>query len=165
MATDRVAQVALGARPMGDGGAGAPRTFVGLPAHVLVLLAASTAGYALMLAAVTGLQSRSEAALAAARQPAVDGIVQVRAGHDDLTTKLDAAQADYNSTVAAYVAAGGSLDLLTSKLAVLTSLVGEIDGVSRSMPAAITLPTVHTSVGTVRSPITQSTTGASGAVK
>ena len=139
-----------------------PRTFLGLPAHVMVMLAASTAGYALMLAAVTGLQSRSEAALAAARQPAVDGVARLRAGHDDLTTTLDAAQADYNASVAAYVAAGGSLDTLTSKLAVLSSLVGEIDGVSRSMPAAIKLPAVHTSVGTVRSPSTQSTTGASG---
>jgi hypothetical protein len=165
MTTERRAQVALGARPAPDRAAGEPRTFIGLPAHVLVLLAASTAGYALMLAAVTGLQSRSEAALAAARQPAVDGVAQVRAGHDDLTTQLDAAQADYNSTVAAYVAAGGSLDALTSRLTVLTSLVGEIDGVSRSMPAAVKLPTVHTSVGTVRSPTTQSTTGASGTVK
>ena len=142
-----------------------PRTFLGLPTHVLVMLAASTAGYALMLAAVAGLQSKSEGLLAAARQPALQGVTDLRTGHDDLAATLDAAQADYNATVAAYVAAGGSLDVLTSRLATLTSLVGEIDGVSRAMPAAITLPTVHTSVGSVRNPSTQSTTGASGAVK
>ena len=45
------------------GAPAAPRTFIGVPAHVLVMLAASTAGYALMLAAVTGLQSQNEAVL------------------------------------------------------------------------------------------------------
>jgi len=138
------------------------RSFLGLPTHVVVMLASSTAGYALMLAAVTGLQSSAEAGIAAARQPAVDGVARLRAGHDDLTSTLANAQADYNATVAAYVAAGGSLDQLTSRLAVLTSLVGEIDGVSRSMPAAVQLPTIHTSVGSVRNTTTQSTTGASG---
>ena len=152
-------------RPMQVQAATEPRTFLGLPSHVLVMLAASTAGYALMLAAVAGFQSHSEGALAAARQPAVDGVTQLRAGHDNLATILDAAQADYNATVAAYVAAGGSLDTLTSKLTVLSALVGEIDGVSQSMPVAVKLPVIHTSVGTVRSPSTQSTTGASGAVK
>jgi hypothetical protein len=142
-----------------------PRAFLGLPTHVLVLFAASTAGYAVMLAAVTGLQAHSETVVVAARQPALDGLTQLRTGHDQLTTTLDAAQADYNATVAAYVAAGGSLDTLTSKLAVLNGLVGEIDGVSRSMPAAVKLPTIRTSVGSVRNPSTQSTTGASGAVK
>lgn len=142
-----------------------PQTFLGLPGHVLVMLAASTTGYALMLAAVAGMQSHAETGLAAARQPALDGVTQVRAGHDALTRTLEAAQSDYNATVAAYLAAGGSLDTLTSRLAVLSSLVGEIDGVSRSMPASMQLPVVHTSVGTVRSATTQSTTGASGAVK
>lgn len=142
-----------------------PQTFLGLPGHVLVMLAASTTGYALMLAAVAGMQSHAEAGLAAARQPALDGVTQLHAGHDDLTNTLDAAQRDYNATVAAYVAAGGSLDALNSSLSVLSSLVGEIDGVSRSMPAAVKLPAIHTSVGTVRNPTTQSTTGASGAVK
>lgn len=139
-----------------------PRTFLGLPSHVIVMFAASTAGYALLLAAVAGFQSHGEGLLVAARQPAVDGVAQLRVGHDDLATNLDAAQADYNAAVAAYVAAGGSLDTLTSKLTVLSTLVGKIDGVSRSMPAAVKLPTVHTSVGSVRSPSTQSTTGASG---
>jgi hypothetical protein len=141
------------------------RTFLGLPTHVLVMVAASTAGYALMLAAVAGLQSKSEGLLAAAREPALQGVTDLRAGHDDLAATLDTAQADYNAAVAAYVAAGGSLDVLTSRLATLTALVGQIDGVSRAMPAAIKLPTVHTSVGSVGNPSTQSTTGASGVVK
>jgi|SRR6185369_1378400 len=138
------------------------RTFLGLPGHVLVMFAASTAGYAVMLAAVTGLQSHNEALLVAARQPAVDGVDQVRSGHDDLMARLAAAQAAYNSTVASYTAAGGSLDTLAEQLGALSALVGEIDGVSRSLPTTVKLPVVRSSVGTVHSPTTQSTTGASG---
>lgn len=138
------------------------RTFLGLPGHVLVMFAASTAGYAVMLAGVTGLQSRNEALLVQAREPANDGVAQVRSGHDDLTAQLVAAQAAYNATVAAYTAAGGSLDTLAEKLGVLSTLVGQIDGVSRSLPTSVKLPVVRSSVGTVRSPSTQSTTGASG---
>lgn len=138
------------------------RTFLGLPSHVVVMFAASTAAYAVMLAGVAGLQSRNEAFVAAARQPAADGVAQVRSGHDDLTARLAAAQAAYNGTVAAYTAAGGSLDTLAQQLGVLSTLVGQIDGVSRSMPTTVSLPVVHSSVGTVRSPSTQSTTGASG---
>lgn len=140
----------------------AQRTFLGLPAHVVVMFGASTAGYALMLAAVTGLQSHSEALLAAARRPAVDGVAQLASGHEELTAQLQAAQASYNATVAAYTAAGGSLDTLTQQLGVLSSLVGEIDGVSRSMPTTVKLPVVRSSTSSVRT-TTQSTTGASGA--
>jgi hypothetical protein len=139
----------------------AQRTFLGLPAHVIVMFGASTAGYALMLAAVTGLQSHSEGVLIAARQPAVDGVAQLASGHTELSAQLQAAQADYNATVAAYTAAGGTLDTWTEKLGVLSSLVGEIDGVSRSMPTTVKLPVVHRSVSSGGS-TTQSTTGASG---
>lgn len=137
--------------------------FLGLPSHIVVLLATSTAGYALMLAAVAGLQSRNEAAVAAARQPAIEDVTQLRVEHDDLTARLDAAQSAYNAAVAAYTAAGGSLTDLTSRLGDLSTIVGTIDGVSRSMPAAVALPAVRASVGTVRGPSTQATTGASGA--
>jgi len=139
-----------------------PLAFLGLPSHVVVLLAASTAGYALLLAAVAGIQSRNEADLAAVRQPAVEGVAQLRAAQDDLTSQLAAAQASYNPTVAAYNDAGGSLQALTSQLGDLSIVVGQIDGVSRSMPATVKLPVMKSSVGSVRSPSTQSTTGASG---
>jgi len=139
-----------------------PLAFLGLPSHVVVLLAASTAGYALLLAAVAGIQSRNEADLAAARRPAVAGVAQLRAGQDDLASQLAAAQASYNATVAAYNDAGGALQALTSQLGDLSIVVGQIDGVSRSMPAAVKLPVMKSSVGSVRSPSTQSTTGASG---
>ncbi len=166
--TDAVAQP----RGHGHGAAGArPRTrvdapvevrFGGLPTHVWVLFGASTAGYALALAGVTAFQSSSEASLIAARQPAVDGVAQLAAGHDALSRRLDAAKTGYTATVDAYVVAGGTLDALHQQVALLAGVVAEIDGVSRSMPDAVKLPTVKRTVTTVKAPTTSGTTGASG---
>lgn len=136
--------------------------FAGLPTHVWVLFGASTAGYALMLAGVAAFQSNVEADLTAARQPAVDGVAQLVAGHDALSDRLDAASAKYGATVDAYVSAGGTLDALHSQVGLLAGLVAEIDGVSRSMPDAVKLPAVRKTVTSTRSPSTSGTTGASG---
>jgi hypothetical protein len=139
------------------------RTFAGLPSHIWVMLGASTAGYALMLAGVAGLQSRNEADLIAARRPAVDGVAQVASGHDWLQARLDAARANYAATVDAYVAAGGTLDALHEQVGLLAGLVAEIDGVSRTLPTTVKLPAVKRSVNSVSAPSTSGTTGASGA--
>ena len=138
------------------------RSFAGLPSHVWVMLGASTAGYALMLAGVAGLQSRNEADLIAARQPAADGVALVSSGHDGLQERIDEARAAYAATVNAYVAAGGNLDALHEQVALLSGLVAEIDGVSRSLPTTVKLPVVRQSVSSVSAPKTSGTTGASG---
>lgn len=153
-------------RPARSPGAAATRagTHVvgGLPTHVWVLFGASTAGYALLLAGVTAFQSNAEVSLIAARQPAVDGVAQLVAGHDTLAQRLDAAQTGYAASVDAYVAAVARLDALHQQVALLAGIVAEIDGVSRSMPDAIKLPTVQRSVTTAKAPRTSGTTGASG---
>lgn len=138
------------------------RGYAGLPNHVIVMLAASTAGYALLLAGVAGLQAHSEADLAAGRAPAVDGVAAISSGHDALATRLDAARAEYTRTVSTFLAAGGSLDQLQEQLGAFSALVEEIDGVSRAMPTTVKLPPVRSSVSSVRIPKTHSTTGASG---
>ncbi|MEO8272855.1 MAG: hypothetical protein ABI620_02150 [Chloroflexota bacterium] len=137
-------------------------TLAGLPAHVWVMLGASTAGYALMLAAVTGLQARAEADLIAARQPAVDGVAQLASGHDTLRAQLDGARAAYAATVDEYLAVGGTLDALHDRVGSLAGLVAEIDGVSRTLPTSVKLPVVRRSVISVSAPSTSGTTGASG---
>lgn len=137
-------------------------TFAGLPSHVWLMLGASTAGYALVLAAVAGLQSRNEADLIAARQPAAQGVANLAAGHDDLQAQLDAARAAYGATVDSYVTAGGTLDALHEQVAQLAGLVAEIDGVSRALPTTVKLPAVRRTVSFVRAPSTSGTTGASG---
>ena len=136
--------------------------FGGLPSHVWVMLGASTAGYALMLAGVAGLQSHNEADLIAARNPAAQGVAQLSTGHDGLKAQLDQARAAYASTVDAYVAAGGTLDALHAQVGSLAGLVAEIDGVSRTLPTSVKLPAVKRSVSSVKVPSTSGTTGASG---
>ena len=137
------------------------RTWLGLPSHVIVMLGASTATYALVLAGVAAFQSRSEADLAALRAPAVDGLNTLSAGHDAIGARLQAAQDAYNAAVQAYVNAGGSLDAVETNLSAFAAVVAEIDGVSRSMPTAVKLPAVKRSTGAT-SPTTHTTTGASG---
>jgi hypothetical protein len=133
-----------------------------LPTHVWVLFGASTAGYALLLAGVAALQSNADADLVAARQPAVDGVAEVVAGHDALSKRLEAAGAGYSAAADAYTAAGGTLDALHAQVGLLAGLVAEIDGVSRSMPDAVKLPAVRRTVVTTKAPTTSGTTGASG---
>jgi hypothetical protein len=137
-------------------------TFAGLPSHVWALLGASTAGYALLLAGVAGLQSRNEAELIAARQPAVQGVAQLVSGHDDLRAQLDGARATYAATVDAYVTAGGTLDTLHEQVGLLAGLVAQIDGVSRTLPTTVKLPAVRRTVSSAGVPSTSGTTGASG---
>jgi hypothetical protein len=138
------------------------QTMAGLPTHVWVMLGASTAGYALMLAAVTGLQARNEAELIAARQPAVAGVAAVASGHDRLLAQLEGARAAYAATVSEYLAAGGTLDALHAQVGSLAGLVAEIDGVSRTLPTTVKLPVIKRSVSSVKAPSTSGTTGASG---
>lgn len=138
---------------------------VHIPAHVLVMLSASTAAYAITLAGVAGAQSANEAALAAARDPLARQVDQVTAGHDQLADRLDRAAADYAAAAQAYLAAGGGLRALQDDLAGLSGVVAGIDGVSRALPATVSLPTVRGSVSAGRAPASHATTGASGTVR
>jgi hypothetical protein len=137
------------------------RTWLGLPSHVIVMLGASTAAYALVLAGVAGLQSRNEADLAAMRAPAVNGLAELQAGQDAISARLQAAQDAYNAAVQAYGNSGLSLGALQADLGAFADAVGAIDGVSRSMPSSVSLPKVSRSAG-AGAPSTQGTTGASG---
>jgi hypothetical protein len=139
------------------------RTWLGLPSHVIVMLGASTATYALVLAGVAGLQSRTEASIAAMRAPSVEGVTSLSAGHDSVGARLSAAQEAYNAAVQAYVDAGGTLDGVEASLQAFAAVVAEIDGVSRSLPTSVKLPPVQRSTrSTGSAPSTQGTTGASG---
>lgn len=134
---------------------------VRLPAHVLVMLSASTAVYALVLAGVAGVQSRDDAALATARDPVARAVEHLAAGHDALGDRLDRARGDYAAAAAAYGAAGDALSSLETRIDDLSALMARIDGVSRSLPTSVRLPAVRGSIsGTA--PATHATTRASG---
>jgi hypothetical protein len=137
------------------------RTWLGLPSHVIVMLGASTATYALVLAGVAGLQSRNDAAVGALRAPVVEGVSDLAVGHDAVGSQLEVAQDAYNGAVQAYLDAGGSLDSVETRLSDFATIVGQIDGVSRSMPTTVKLPPVQRASG-AGAPKTQGTTGASG---
>ena len=133
-----------------------------VPPHVLVMLSASTAAYAVALAAVAGVQSADDAALAAARDPIANAVEQVAAAHDQIGDRLDRGRALYAAVAQAYAAAGGSMTTLEAQLGTLAKTVDAIDGVSRSLPSTVRLPSIAGSVGGARAPATHATTGASG---
>jgi hypothetical protein len=126
------------------------------------MLGASTAGYAVTQAGVAGLQSRAEADIAAARDPAHRAVLAAAAMNDLLGSHLDLARDQLAGVASAYAAAGQGLDELQADLGQLATVVGDIRGVSRSLPAAIQLPAVRAPAPATRSPSTHTTTRASG---
>ncbi|HXI46483.1 MAG TPA: hypothetical protein VNH13_09295 [Candidatus Acidoferrales bacterium] len=134
-----------------------------VPSHVAVLVGVSTAAYAVTLAGVTVNQASGEAALAAERAPAIAGIQDIAERNARLTADLEAAGTNYDRVSQAYLAAGGRLSDLEAALAALATSVGTIDGVSKAMPATVSLPRVSRPRTSGGAPATSATTGASGA--
>jgi hypothetical protein len=139
------------------GGIGLPR----IPAHVVVLLSASTAGYAVALAGVTALQSQHEAALIAQRSPTVAGVDALATGHDDLASRLESARDRYTRAAGAMDDVTSVLQAVDLQLEQLAASVAEIDGVSRTLPTSVRIPAPRV-VRHVQAPATHATTGASG---
>lgn len=144
------------------------RRLPSLPPNVVVYLGLSTGAYALSLAAVTGLQSASEAAARSARAPMVDAVNAVTADHDLLAQRVTAAHRAYDAAAAAYEAAGVNVTALDGRLADLAGAVADLNGTAAQLPSSIKLPAVSkpakTSAGSSSSTTTTHvTTGASGA--
>lgn len=134
----------------------------GLPAHVGVLLGLSTCAYALSLAAVSRLQSQSEADLAAQRAPALATIDRLNREYTRLESQLALARSAYQASADAYAATGSGFQAIEARLGDLAALVAEINGTSASMPASVSLPTISRSVSGAAAPAVHATTGASG---
>jgi hypothetical protein len=132
-----------------------------IPAHVIVMLSATTAGYAATLAGVTANQAAGEAGLRTERDPLAADIAAVAAGHDDLADRLESWRAGYTTAADAYDHAAAILGALHDQLAGLASTVADIDGVSRNLPTSVRMPVPRTVVQ-VGTPSTHATTGASG---
>lgn len=133
-----------------------------LPAHVGVLMGLAAGGYAVCLAAVTGLQSSTEAQLAADRAPALATIRTVQADHARLERRLESARAAYATAAEAYRANGVGLETMEAKLSELATLMTEINGTASSLPAGVKLPSVRGSVSGGGAPAVHATTAASG---
>jgi len=137
------------------------RRLPSLPPHVVVMLSASTAAYAVLLAGVAGLQSADEAALSAIRAPVAAAIDDLAEAHDQLGDVLDRSRTSYDTLSAAYGSIGGRLGELEATLGGFSGIVAEIDGQSRSLPTSFRIPALQT-VSRVAVPTTQGTSGASG---
>ena len=141
---------------------GLPRAVPRVPAHVIVMLSATTAGYAAALAGVTAIQAGDEHALAADRAPAVADVAALAAEHDHLAARLESARGAYAGAADGFGRATVILDAVDAQLASLAAAVAEIDGVSRSLPTSVRIPPVQRVVVRVQAPTTHATTSASG---
>ena len=132
-----------------------------VPPNILVLVGTTTAAYALTLAGVAALQARSEAGLTAARAPAAARLAELARGHELLLERLQLASRRYEDAASQYVATTDALAGVRDELAAFAALVGEIDGISRTMPTSIRVPQPRMTVR-ISAPATSATTGASG---
>jgi hypothetical protein len=146
---------------MTDARRAAARHLPQVPAHIVVMLSATTAGYALTLAAVAATQATAEERLIAERAPAVGGIEDVASGHDALAARLDVARRVYDAAAGSYAAATSVLGAVDQQLADLAGVVSDIDGSVRKLPTSIHMPAVRV-VTQAQAPATHATTGASG---
>lgn len=135
---------------------------VRVPAHVVVLMGLSAGAYAIAVAGVTGLQSRTESALAAARAPAIAAIETSQQEHARLEQRVEAARKAYEAAAAAYAATGNGLSTMESTLGDLVGVVTEINGSTASLPTSVKLPAISGSVSVGAAPVIHATTTASG---
>lgn len=133
-----------------------------LPAHLGVLMGLSAGAYALCLAGVTGLQSMSEAQLAANRAPAIETIRSVQQKHDQLEARLATARSSYAAAAEAYRASGTGFAAMEARLSELSTLMTEINGTTAALPSSVKLPSVSRSVSGGSAPAVHATTTASG---
>jgi hypothetical protein len=136
------------------------------PLRAGMLIGASAAIYAVSLAAVSGLQSQTEAQLAAQHQPMIEAVSQARARNDALQATIVAADARVRALAADYAKAGGDVTAYQAKLNALATLVAKVQGSAAALSTSISLPsvTIHGAIGGGggSAPATGGTTSASG---
>lgn len=134
-----------------------------LPAHVGILVGLSTGAYALSLAAVTGLQSGTETAIRAEREPVAAAIGNLKAQHDRLDADLMAAKTVYEVAAGTYAQSGASFQEMEARLGDLAVAVAAINGSAAALPGSVRMPAVSGTVRTASAPGVAATTKASGA--
>jgi hypothetical protein len=132
------------------------------PIHIVVMIGASTALYAMSMAGVTAIQSSADRDLIRGRSPAEDAAARLRGGNDRLEMTLTRAADAYADAAARYDALAPQLDGMERSLDTLAGRVEAVGGAARSLPQTVTLPNVPRSAPAVSRPRTSATTGASG---
>lgn len=132
------------------------------PHHVGVLLGLSAGAYAVALAGVTGLQSATDQATIAARQPAMATVEAAAAEHDRLEAELADTRAALAGAGRDYDAQAARVADLQARLETLASAVGSLEGATLALPTRLSLPSAPRVPAAVSRPATQASTGASG---
>jgi phage shock protein A len=133
------------------------------PMHLPMALGLGTGLYAVTLAGVTALQARTDAALAAERQPLSVAVGEVTQSRAALEGQLQVTVSSLNAAAAAYDRVRGHSADLETALSALAARVSSATGAAASLPSRISLPAAPGGVSSVSTaPATQATTGASG---
>ncbi len=153
-ATSRAAQFA---RPRGE-------ALLSTATRAGMLVGVSAAVYAVLLAAVTGLQSQSQAEVAAQNQPAIDAVAQAKAANDALETAIQDADARARALASEYDGVTTDMTAYQAKFAQLSALVAQVQGSAAKLNAHFTLPAVsmHGAIGGGGGTVVVTTTTASG---
>jgi hypothetical protein len=137
------------------------------PLHLAVFVGVSTGAYAVALAAVTTLQSGTDAAINADRAPYDLAADRMASGHDAVEAVLEDATRAYDRLAAAYdgltpelAAMEVSLESLGDRTARLSDSIGALP----TRVAVPRMPTIRSAPAPVKAtkPATHGTTGASG---
>jgi hypothetical protein len=138
-------------------------TDVRRPLHLVVMVGASTALYAISLAGVTAIQSNADRALIVRQSPAENATTRVGKVNDRLETSLARAADAYTDAAARYDALAPRLESMETSLEQLAGRVQAVSGAARALPGRVSLPTVHRSApAALARPRTSANTGASG---
>jgi hypothetical protein len=132
------------------------------PHHVGVLLGLSAGAYAITLAGIAGLQSATDQATIAAREPTQVAAEALAAEHDRLEAELAAARRSMTSTGEGYDATVALMTDLQARLDALAAAVGDLEGQTLALPTRLSLPSAPRVPAAASRPATQATTGASG---
>jgi hypothetical protein len=134
------------------------------PVHLAVLVGISTAAYAVSLAAVTTMQSDTDARIAADRAPIGLAADSIASEHRDLEAAIDEASRRYTVLTSRYGALEQGVGDMESGLDALAATAAGITDVAGSLPTRISVPAVRLAPAPRQAapPATQATTGASG---
>ena len=133
----------------------------------LAALAGGSAGlYSAALAAVLSLQSQTDAATIARRQPVEQALAAVAATNGRLEANVQRAADNYAAVVGAYDRLSADLAELDDSTRALAEAVADVNGMAAKLPNGVALPRISrpstTTVRVTRTTVVHATTGASG---
>ena len=132
------------------------------PIHLVVMVGASTALYAISVAGVTALQSASDRDLIRRQSPAEDAAARWRLGNDHLETTLGRASDAYAGAADRYRALAPGIDGMETSLDSLAGRIQAVGGAAKALPDRVSLPKMPRTAPAATRPRTTATTGASG---